>query len=268
MQCGKRKIPGASGIMGMSVNEMKILLEQNELPTKGTRTDLCQMILSNGLVATQHESTQGLESLPNDIILQMAMTYSYDAIMNMCVSNKKFYQIICNNNKFWKNKTIKDFKEKLKNLDVWVNINYNVWDYLYDEYQNNWRFIYRDLVFKEKLYNYIFSNFTKANFNFLIKNSQYAQYGNLSYIYNIHFHSSMPLTFDKFKRDQWRRIVYIPKHMIPTYEKLLSLLDNNLKIVVVDFIIPKGARSADREGKMLIDDDGNPFFYAGQGQFQ
>ncbi len=50
-----------------------------------------------------------MESLPKDVIVFMALKYDLRTILNLCQTNKHFNKLICLNNVFWMNKTVKDY---------------------------------------------------------------------------------------------------------------------------------------------------------------
>ena len=75
-----------------------------------------------------------MESLPKDLLIQLALELDLPSILNYCRSSKKFNNLICNNYTFWMNKHIRDFnwnytgpktlsaiKESYKNLSYWWN---------------------------------------------------------------------------------------------------------------------------------------------------
>lgn len=50
-----------------------------------------------------------MENLPTDVIMFMMLDYGVDDILVLCRSNKRFNNILCNNNTFWMNKVYHDY---------------------------------------------------------------------------------------------------------------------------------------------------------------
>ena len=53
-------------------------------------------------------------SLPDEVILQIALFEPINNINQMCLSSQRFNNLICNNNYFWREKFVKDFGELIK----------------------------------------------------------------------------------------------------------------------------------------------------------
>ena len=76
----------------------------------------------------------GMNHLPKDIIIKLALELDLPSILNYCRSSKKFNNMVCNNYTFWMNKHLKDFnwnytgpktlgaiKDSYKTLSYWWN---------------------------------------------------------------------------------------------------------------------------------------------------
>ena len=50
-------------------------------------------------------------SLPDEIILQIALFEPLNNIDQLCLTSQRFNNLICNNNYFWREKFVKDFGE-------------------------------------------------------------------------------------------------------------------------------------------------------------
>ncbi len=50
-----------------------------------------------------------MEDLPNEIIYNIALDMNLKDILNSCLTSKKFYNIICDNENFWVTKLKRDF---------------------------------------------------------------------------------------------------------------------------------------------------------------
>ena len=51
----------------------------------------------------------GMNHLPKDLVIQLALELDLPSILNYCRSSKKFNHMICDNYTFWMNKHIRDF---------------------------------------------------------------------------------------------------------------------------------------------------------------
>lgn len=59
--------------------------------------------------------------LPKDILLKLAMELDLSEILNLCESDKKINDNICENNWFWKEKLQKDFYVNYNNIETKEN---------------------------------------------------------------------------------------------------------------------------------------------------
>ena len=71
-------------------------------------------------------TTESLENLPNDIIRSIALTLDLEDITYLCATSKRFSNLICNDNIFWRRKYIQDFGQP--NVEVGNKAN---WALLY-----------------------------------------------------------------------------------------------------------------------------------------
>lgn len=53
--------------------------------------------------------TTQLEKLPSDVLIYMALNLDMPEILNLCNISDKINSILCNNERFWMNKVIKDY---------------------------------------------------------------------------------------------------------------------------------------------------------------
>jgi hypothetical protein len=65
--------------------------------------------------------------LPTDNIIQIALYESIDYVTKMCRLSRRFNDIICNNNNFWKDKFITDFGHPKANITIdAINLGYRI----------------------------------------------------------------------------------------------------------------------------------------------
>lgn len=58
-------------------------------------------------------------NLPNEIVLKLVLDVPINNIINLCLTDQRFNDAICNNNFFWKQKFIKDFGDVDFNISDW-----------------------------------------------------------------------------------------------------------------------------------------------------
>lgn len=59
-----------------------------------------------------------MNSLPDDVIIYIALIMDTQEVLQLCNTHSKFNKIICNNQKYWLNKLLNDFPEDFKNGDI------------------------------------------------------------------------------------------------------------------------------------------------------
>ena len=47
-----------------------------------------------------------MDTLPKDVIIKMALDFDLSDILNLCLSNKNYNNILCKNKTFWMNKVL------------------------------------------------------------------------------------------------------------------------------------------------------------------
>jgi alpha-tubulin suppressor-like RCC1 family protein len=71
------------------------------------------------------------EFVPNETILNIGLSIPLKNIVSLCLTSRKFNEVICNNEYFWRQRFIQDYK--------FVPINYTgSWRHLYQNYRNVW----------------------------------------------------------------------------------------------------------------------------------
>lgn len=105
----------------------------------------------------EHKFNNNLfEDFPNEIIFNIALNIPLCNIINFCLINKRFNEIICNENYFWKQKFIKDFGDATFEVSDWKTLYMNANDV--------WLLVYHDVSRQQNI------NMTIKNINNIFAN--------------------------------------------------------------------------------------------------
>jgi hypothetical protein len=91
----------------LSITQLKEILEQRNRDTRGTKWELLERILNTE--RNPGSTSKSINSLPGDMLREIALNLDYEDISNLCTSSKKFNEFIWHNNEFWMKKMERDF---------------------------------------------------------------------------------------------------------------------------------------------------------------
>ena len=59
-----------------------------------------------------------ISNLPNDVIMYMALNMDIPEILSLCNTSNRFNNLVCNNQKYWMNRLLKEFPERINTQNV------------------------------------------------------------------------------------------------------------------------------------------------------
>jgi ankyrin repeat protein len=59
----------------------------------------------------------GLENVPKDLLIQMALEYDLPTVFHLCQTNRNFNTILCDNETFWRKRVVRDFGQYGHTID-------------------------------------------------------------------------------------------------------------------------------------------------------
>lgn len=114
----KKEFKAINGnVFSIDVKNLSVDVEKLELSDKIT-TKYYDVYLLHGILAKETQIIgKTFEDLPNDVIRQMALDLTSEDIFNLCLTNKRFNKVICDDENFWRNKLKRDFPQDRKRLE-------------------------------------------------------------------------------------------------------------------------------------------------------
>ena len=89
-----------------------------------------------------------LERLPKDVLIEMALDYELNDILNLCLTSNRLNSVLCDNDEFWRQKLERDYPDTYKYFIERLNIEYQYPDsvnYFPDKVRRNWKENYEKL---------------------------------------------------------------------------------------------------------------------------